>query len=110
MVVEVSHRWRLAAPWHTFPDGGHALWWWKHPTQGILQSDTMGIEAAFKLVHSNIVRRFVAHPSYQSTDKMGDAYFRDHAVAVDHVMSEMWVEDIMDELKASIAACYAAAE
>lgn len=104
MVVEAGYRCRLAAPWHLTEDGQHALWWWHHPSRGLLQSDLLGVEAAFKLVHANIVRHFATHPSFKTSDKFGDAFLRDHAAAVDRVMSALQIEDVADEVKAGLAA------
>tara|TARA_B110001450_G_C17526208_1_gene442684 strand:+ start:131 stop:265 length:135 start_codon:yes stop_codon:yes gene_type:complete len=38
---------------------------------------------------------------------MGDDYFRDHAVAVEQIMSGMNIMSVMDELKVGITALYA---
>lgn len=104
MVVDVCYRWRLSAPWHLDDGENGGLWWWRHPCKGLLQSDTTGVETAFRLVHSNIVHRFMRQPTYRSTDKIGDAYFRDHAQAVDQVMSAMRIEDVTEDIKAGIVA------
>ena len=107
MVIEVCHTWHIAAPWYITEDGESSLWWWRHSTKGLIQSDSFGIQTAFSLVYSNIVRRYAAYPSYRSSDKMGDDYFRDHAVAVEQIMSGMNIMSVMDELKVGITALYA---
>ena len=107
MVVEVCTECRFAAPWYLSSDGQHSLWWWRHPSRGLLPSETKGLESALKFVRSNIVRRYMYHPSHSSSDSRGDEYFRDHASAFDKVMSRLCIEDIADEVRDAVAVNYA---
>lgn len=107
MVTDLCYRLRFAAPWYVCPDtGNHRLWWWRHPSQGLMQSEHLGIQSAFQMVHGNIVHRFLAQASHKSSDKMGDEYFRDHAAAIDRVMSSMQIGRVTDQIKDAIVARY----